>query len=67
MDAGALISAVSTLGFPIVCCGVLLWYIKYLTDKHDNEMTTLTTAIANNTKVIARLCEKLDGENCNDI
>lgn len=54
---------VTTIGFPIVMCGAMAWYIKYVTDKHDNEMKTVIDALNNNTLVIQKLCNKLGEEN----
>lgn len=73
MDIQALMQAVTTLGFPIVCCGAMMWYVKYITDKnreevsrlndqHKEEMADVTTAINNNTIALTRLCEMIGGE-----
>ena len=70
MDTQILIQAVTQVGFPIVCCGAMMWYVKYSTDKnreevdklneqHRQEMTDMTTAVNNNTVVLTRLCEIL--------
>lgn len=70
MDIQILIQAVTQVGFPIVCCGAMMWYVKYSTDKnreeidklneqHRREMTDMTTAVNNNTVVLTRLCEIL--------
>ena len=70
MDIQILIQAVTQVGFPIVCCGAMMWYVKYTTDKnreevdklneqHRLEMTDMTTAVNNNTVVLTRLCEIL--------
>ena len=70
MDIQILIQAVTQVGFPIVCCGAMMWYVKYSTDKnreeidklnerHRQEMTDMTTAVNNNTVVLTRLCEIL--------
>ena len=70
MDIQILIQAVTQVGFPIVCCGAMMWYVKYSTDKnreeidklneqHRQEMTDVTTAVNNNTVVLTRLCEIL--------
>ena len=29
-----ILAAITTVGFPIVACGALAWYIKFLTDTH---------------------------------
>ena len=70
MDIQIFIQAVTQVGFPIVCCGAMMWYVKYSTDKnreeveklneqHRQEMTDMTTALNNNTVVLTRLCEIL--------
>lgn len=63
---------VSTLGFPIVLCGAMAFFIKYLIDKytamienqnemHKQEMTEMRTAIENNTIAMTKLVEKFSG------
>ena len=70
MDIQIFIQAVTQVGFPIVCCGAMMWYVKYSTDKnreeidklneqHRREITDMTTAVNNNTVVLTRLCEIL--------
>lgn len=71
MDIQTISQLVATLGFPIICCGGMAWYVKYVTDKereerlkmneqHRIEMLDVTTALNNNTLAIQRLCDKLD-------
>lgn len=73
MDTASILQIVSTVGFPIVACGGMAWYVKYMTDKereerikmneqHKQEMTEVTTALNNNTLALQKLCDKLDGE-----
>ena len=56
MDIQSIITAVTTVGFPIVMCGVMAYYVKYITDKnreqiedinekHATEINEITTAI----------------------
>ena len=70
MDVQTISQLVATLGFPIICCGGMAWYVKYVTDKereerlkmneqHRIEMLDVTTALNNNTLAIQRLCDKL--------
>lgn len=70
MDVQEVITAVSTLGFPIFCSIMMMWYVKYSTDEHRNEVSKLneqhkaemaevTEAITNNTLVIQKLCDFL--------
>lgn len=65
------LTAVQTVGFPIVCCIVLGYYVKYMADKnkdeidklnelHREEMKSLAEALNNNTIALTRLCEKME-------
>lgn len=40
-DYSNIVQAISTVGFPIVCCAVMAWYVKYQTDKNRQDMLTL--------------------------
>ena len=73
MDTASILQIVSTVGFPIVACGGMAWYVKYMTDKereerikmneqHKQEMSEVTAALNNNTVALQRLCDKLDSE-----
>lgn len=48
-----IISAISSLGFPIVCCIALFKY-------QQTTLKELTEQIKNNTVICEKLCEKLD-------
>ena len=76
MSAQGIVTLIQSVGFPIVMCGLMTWYVKYITDKnreqitaereaHKEEMNEVVKAINNNTIVIERLIAKLDagGEN----
>lgn len=41
MDANGLLALISSVGFPIVACGGLAWFFKYITDKEREERTAL--------------------------
>lgn len=71
MDVQVVIQAITTVGFPIVCCGAMAWYVKYITDKnreevtklneqHKAEMAEVTQAINNNTIALTKLCDLLN-------
>lgn len=73
MDVNVILQAVTTVGFPIVMCGAMAYYVKYSTDKHreevsklneqhKQEMLDIVRAIDNNTTALTKLCEKLDSE-----
>ena len=71
MDFNTVIQAISTIGFPIVMCIVVCFYVKYIidknaeqlqeiTNKHKEESKEMTKAIENNTIALTKLMEKLD-------
>lgn len=62
MDYQTLLTAISTVGFPIVCCGVCFWYIYKTGIQHKEEMDKMSEAINNNTLVMQKLIDKLGGE-----
>lgn len=71
MDFNTIIQSIGTLGFPIVMCIVVCFYVKYIIDKnaeqlekinqaHREETKELTKAIENNTIALTRLMEKME-------
>lgn len=67
------ITAITTVGFPIVACLLVGWYVKKQTDnyrtdiatmqqEHKDEIYKLTEVLQNNTLAIQKLCDKLDKE-----
>lgn len=56
MDLSTVMSAVSTVGFPIVCCGVLF----YQNNKLVETITNLKETIADNTTAIKILLNEID-------
>lgn len=72
MGPSEIAQLITSVGFPIVACCASAYYIKYISDKnreevaelnkqHQEEMMKVTEAINNNTLVITKLCEKLNG------
>lgn len=70
MNINDILTAVTTVGFPIVCCGAMMYYVKYTTDKHreeiealntlhKDEMKEVTNAVNNNTLALQKLCDKM--------
>lgn len=55
-----LITAVSSVGFPIVVTFVLLWEIKQINENHKAELDSLRKTIEENTLTNQKLCDKLD-------
>lgn len=71
MDVNSIVTIISSLGFPIVACVGMGWFVKYTTDLHNKDMKEereshsaevkqITEAINNNTIVMERLIDKLD-------
>lgn len=59
MDMQAIISAVGSLGFPIVMCGVLLYYLNLERESHKEEMNSMKDALDRNTNIMTELKEML--------
>lgn len=55
MNIQTVVSLISSLGFPIVCC-VYMW--KYI----NTTLKDFTDTMNENTKMISRLCDKLEKE-----
>lgn len=73
MDMNVILQAITTVGFPVVMCGAMAYYVKYITDKnreevsklneqHKQEILDVVKAIDNNTVALTKLCEKLGGD-----
>jgi len=56
----AIIQAVSTVGFPIVCCLIMIKNNNDLQNAHREETDNLRKVIENNTLSITKLYEKID-------
>ncbi len=41
MDWNIVMQGLSTFGFPIVMCGAMAYYVKYISDKHREEIMHL--------------------------
>lgn len=71
MDINNIVAVISSVGFPIVACIGLGWYVKYQTDnnnkevsemrrEHQEEIAKVTDALNNNTLALQKLCDRLD-------
>lgn len=71
MDLATLGSLISSLGFPIVCCIGLAVFCKFLVENSNKTTDRIFNmfeqsnkdnreAIENNTKVLEKVCDKLD-------
>ena len=57
MDYDIIISAISTLGFPIVVSAALFWYVNKQQENHKEEITALRDTIQENTTILHELKE----------
>lgn len=71
MDANIIMTMIGSLGFPIVACIGLGWYVKYQTDnnnkevsemrkEHQEEISKVTEALNNNTLALQKLCDRIE-------
>ena len=77
MEIAEVVNFIGTIGFPIAGCVFMAYYIKYITDKHREEVKELneqhrvemgevTQAINNNTLALTKLCDKLGEGDINE-
>lgn len=69
MDFSVITQLISSIGFPIVMCIILIWYIKDTSDKsleerknYYAELQGVKDAINNNSVVMQKLLSKFDEE-----
>lgn len=62
MDVTMVTQLIGSLGFPIVCCGALFWYLVKEKDAHKKEMEELRKSVDANTTAINSLCQHLGGK-----
>ena len=55
MELTELGQLIGTLGFPIVACCVVFWYLQKESENHKQEMNSIRDAVNANTSVIADL------------
>lgn len=55
-----IIQAITSVGFPIVMCLMLMWYVREISSKHKEESDKFAEALNSNTLVLQKLCDKLD-------
>lgn len=59
MDYNAIIQAISTLGFPIVCCAALFWTVQEDRKQQQEESNRFVEAINQLTVMVEKLTTKL--------
>ena len=60
MDMQNVATLIGSLGFPIVACIMLFWYINKRDDIHKEEINKLSEAVNNNTLVMQKLLDRLE-------
>lgn len=55
MDANAITTLISSVGFPIVACIYMAYLVKDMNEKHANEMSSIRDALNANTSAIDKL------------
>lgn len=66
MNASDVLNAISTVGFPIVMCLLLLYVLYKQNEEHKEEMNKMNESLANNTLAIQHLADILKGREKND-
>ena len=66
MDANSIISLVGTLGFPIVMCGALFWYMIKQNEQHSTESREMRDAINELKLAIIEMTDRLRGGGDNE-
>lgn len=67
MDGTNVINAISTVGFPIVMCLILVYVVYKMNEQHKEEMNKMNEALNNNTLAIQHLSDLLGkGDTTND-
>ena len=57
MDIQVISQLVASLGFPIVACGALFWFVNKQDERHRDEMDGLRKTLEDNTSVLTSLKE----------
>ena len=55
-----ILSAISTVGFPIVFCILLFWYLREETKNHKDEVTELKSVVSENNAILASLKQLIE-------
>ena len=59
-DINVIIQAISTVGFPIVMCGIMFWFLWKEQESHKGEMLSLKEVINENNKVLEGLKQLIE-------
>ena len=56
----SIMNAIQNVGFPIVICGVLAWYLNKSDTRHKQELDKLSEAVENNTDIMEKVLIHLE-------
>lgn len=56
MEVNDIVTLISNLGFPIVVCIALFYYMNKQNERHNSETDKLSETVQQNTKVLTELC-----------
>ena len=55
-----IISAITDVGYPIVCSLILMYYISRKDDKYSESINKLSDVISGNTTAVTKLLERME-------
>lgn len=56
MEVNDIVTLISNLGFPIVVCIALFYYMNKQNERHNSETDKLSETVQQNTQVLTELC-----------
>lgn len=62
MDFSTVAGLISSVGFPIFACVYLAWNQRDQDARYREDLTKMRETVENNTKIMVKICEKLDVE-----
>lgn len=60
MEINDILTAITTVGFPIVFCLLLFWYLREETKNHKDEVSELKAVISENNSILAGLKQLIE-------
>lgn len=60
MEINDILTAITTVGFPIVFCLLLFWYLREETKNHKDEVSELKAVISENNTILASLKQLIE-------
>ncbi len=60
MEINDILTAITTVGFPIVFCLLLFWYLREETKNHKDEVSELKAVISENNSILASLKQLIE-------